>query len=59
MQVQLGDLTEPEEHNWIARLAWKLTIPCGKPVIHCRGGDSDELAYAIAGNPPEPNHRIF
>ncbi|MEP0946551.1 MULTISPECIES: hypothetical protein [Cyanophyceae] len=57
--IVLGNLTEPEEHNWIAKLAWKLTIPCGKFVIHCGRGDADELAYAIAGNPPEPNYRIF
>lgn len=57
--IVLGDLTEPEEHNWIAKLAWKLAIPCGKLVIHCGGGDANELAYAIAGNSPEPNYRIF
>ncbi|MBW4483961.1 MAG: hypothetical protein KME14_15575 [Tildeniella torsiva UHER 1998/13D] len=57
--VVLGDLSEQEEHVWIAKLSWKLAIPCGKFVIHCGGGDADELAYAIAGNPPEPNYRIF
>lgn len=54
-----GDLTEQEEHDWIARLVWKLNIPCGKLVILCGGGDPDELADAISGNPPNPNYEIF
>jgi hypothetical protein len=55
----LGDLTEQEEHDWIGRLSWKLNIPCGKFIILCGGGDEDELAHAISGNPPEPNDQIF
>lgn len=55
----LGDLTAQEEHNWIGRLSWKLNIPCGKFVILCGGGDADELADAISGNPPQPDYQIF
>ena len=57
--VVLGDLTVQEEHDWIGRLSWKLNIPCGKFIIHCGGGDEDELADAISGNPPQPNYQIF
>lgn len=55
----LGDLTEQEEHDWIARLSWKLNIPCGKFILLCGGGDAEELADAISGNPPQPNYQIF
>jgi hypothetical protein len=55
----LGNLTEQEEHDWIGRLVWKLTIPCGKFVILCGGGDAEELAYAISGNPPKQHYEIF
>lgn len=55
----LGELTEQEERDWIARLAWKLKIPCGKFVLHCGGGDADELAHAISGRPPDPHYQIF
>ena len=55
----LGDLTEQEEHDWIGRLAWKLNIPCGKLVLLCGGGDPDELAEAISGNPPQEHYEIF
>ncbi|MDX2243387.1 MAG: hypothetical protein NW224_22125 [Leptolyngbyaceae cyanobacterium bins.302] len=54
----LGKLTPEEEHDWIGRLTWKLNIPCGKLVLLCGGGDADELAYAISGNPPKPNYQI-
>ncbi|MBD2163860.1 hypothetical protein H6G04_05510 [Calothrix membranacea FACHB-236] len=55
----LGDLTAQEEHDWIARLSGKLNIPCGKFVILCGGGDADELADAISGNPPKQHYEIF
>jgi hypothetical protein len=55
----LGDLTEQEERDWIGRLVWKLNIPCGKLILLCGGGDAEELAYAISGNPPKPNYEIF
>jgi hypothetical protein len=54
-----GDLTEQEEHDWIGRLAGKLNIPCGKFIILCGGGDAEELAYAISGNPPKQHYEIF
>uniref|UniRef100_A0A832H5B3 Uncharacterized protein n=1 Tax=Oscillatoriales cyanobacterium SpSt-402 TaxID=2282168 RepID=A0A832H5B3_9CYAN len=55
----LGNLTAEEEHDWIGRLTWKLNIPCGKLVLLCGGGDANELAEAISGNPPQPNYQIF
>jgi len=55
----LGDLTEQEEHDWIGRVISKLSIPCGKFVLLCGGGDPDEFAYAISGNPPHANYQIF
>lgn len=55
----LGDLTAAEEQNWIARLSGKLNIPCGKFIFLCGGGDAEELAYAVSGNPPKPNYEIF
>lgn len=56
--VVLGDLTEQEAHDWIGRLAWKLSIPCGQFILHCGGGDPDELAYALSGQPPRPHYQI-
>lgn len=55
----LGNLTEQEEQDWIGRLTWKLNIPCGKLILLCGGGDAEEFAYAISGNPPKPNYEIF
>lgn len=55
----VGDLTAQEEQNWIGRFSWMLNIPCGKFIILCGGGDADEFAYAISGNPPKPNYEIF
>ncbi|HSM84445.1 MAG TPA: hypothetical protein VLS96_22350, partial [Nodosilinea sp.] len=46
--VVIGDLTAQEEHDWIAKITGQLTIPCGKMVILCGGGDADELAHAIS-----------
>lgn len=57
--IVLGDLTEQEEQNWIARLSGKLNIPCGKFTILCGGGDPEEFAYAVSGKPPKPNYEIF
>ncbi|UBF24878.1 hypothetical protein K9N68_24960 [Kovacikia minuta CCNUW1] len=55
----LGNLTAQEEHDWIARLSWKLNIPCGKFVILCGGGDPEEFAHAISGTPPKEHYEIF
>lgn len=54
-----GDLTEAESRDWIGRFAWKLNIPCGKFVLLAGGGDADELAHAISGEPPEEHYEIF
>lgn len=56
--IVLGNLTEQEEQDWIARLAWKLNIPCGKFVLQC-GAEAEDLAYAISGNPPTPSFQFF
>ena len=45
----VGDLTEQEANEWIGRISWKLSIPCGKLLIVCGGGDEDDLAAAISG----------
>src|SRR5688572_22892581 len=29
VRVVIGDLTADEEGQWVGRIAWKLTIPCG------------------------------
>lgn len=55
----VGDLTEPEDNDWIGKLTSLLKIPCGKLVLLCGGGDAAELAEAISGNPPKPNYEIF
>ncbi|MBD1911667.1 MULTISPECIES: hypothetical protein [unclassified Leptolyngbya] len=55
----LGDLTEAEERDWIGRISWKLSIPCGKLILQCGGGDEEDLAHAISGRPPEPNYQFF
>lgn len=55
----LGDLSEEEDKQWVGKLSWKLNIPCGKFVLLCGGGDEDELAYAISGNPPKQHYEIF
>ncbi|AFY68111.1 hypothetical protein [Geitlerinema sp. PCC 7407] len=55
----LGDLTAQEENDWIARLVWKLKVPCGKLLILCGGGDEGDWIDATSGNPPKPTYRIF
>ena len=54
----LGDLNEQEETNWIARIAWKLNIPCGKLIIGC-GCLAEDLEPALAGEPPQENYEIY
>lgn len=54
----LGELDEREEHDWIARLAWKLNIPCGKLVLCC-GWAEEDLTPACAGQPPEENYVVY
>ncbi|HEY9695734.1 MAG TPA: hypothetical protein V6D10_00465 [Trichocoleus sp.] len=57
--VVLGDLTEQEKQDWIGHLSWKLNIPCGQFIILCGGGDGEDFAYAISGNPPDPHYQFF
>ncbi|MEY2976551.1 MAG: hypothetical protein RLZZ435_688 [Cyanobacteriota bacterium] len=54
----MGDLTEWQETDWIAKIECKLNIPCGKFVILCGGGDPDELEDAISLKPSQPNYKI-
>lgn len=54
----LGDLSEQEEKNWIARLGWKLNVPCGKLILCC-GCLADDLAPAAAGETPDPDYEIY
>ena len=54
----LGDLTEQEERDWIARLRWKLNIPCGKLILCC-GCVEDDLEPATAGEPPKEHYEVY
>lgn len=54
----LGDLSEEEERNWIARLSSILKIPCGKLVVCCGWADED-LAPAAEGKPPEEDYVMY
>jgi hypothetical protein len=54
----IGDLTEQEEKNWIARLRWKLNIPCGKLILCC-GCLAEDLEPATAGIAPRRDFEIY
>jgi hypothetical protein len=54
----LGDLSEQEERDWIARLAWKLNVPCGKMILCC-GCSDDDLEHAVSGAPPDEHYVFF
>jgi hypothetical protein len=54
----LGDLSEQEEQSWIARLAWKLSVPCGRLILCC-GCCEDELVPIAAGEPPPEHYKIY
>ncbi|MFN8577612.1 MAG: hypothetical protein U0354_12215 [Candidatus Sericytochromatia bacterium] len=54
----LGDLTEKEEKEWIAKLSWKLNIPCGKLILFC-SCMTEDVARAISGKEPEENYMIY
>lgn len=47
--VVIGDLTEQEQSEWIGHISSKLSIPCGKLVVLCGGGEEDFLEAAISG----------
>lgn len=54
----IGDLTHHEENDWLARLTWKLNIPCGKLILLC-SCVAEDVAQAIAGIPPKEDFVIF
>ena len=54
----VDDLTKEQERDWIAKIACKLNIPCGKFVLLCGGAYPEELEYAISLRSPEPNYTI-
>lgn len=54
----LGDLSEAEERAWMARLAWKLNVPCGKLILCC-GCLAEDLEPAVTGETPDPNYEIY
>jgi hypothetical protein len=51
----VGDLSEEEQRDWIARIAWKLNVPCGKLLL-TSGCDPDILALACSGGQPEKHY---
>lgn len=55
----LGALEERHAQAWIGRLTSKLSIPCGKLVLLAGGGDGDELAQAVSGQPPREHYCIY
>lgn len=54
----LGELNEEEERDWIARMAWKLNIPCGNLVLCC-GCESEDLVRAVSGEDPAKGYEIY
>ncbi len=54
----LGDLTAAEERDWMARLRWKLNVPCGRLILTC-GCLAEDLEPAIAGEKPDPHFTIY
>ena len=54
----LGDLNAQEEKDWIARLRWKLNVPCGKLILCC-GCLAEDLQPAAAGEAPDPHFEIY
>jgi hypothetical protein len=56
--VVVGDLTDREESEWIGRIRSKLSVPCGKLLITCGGGDDQELKAAMSGK-GYPDYRDY
>ncbi len=54
----IGDLTEEQERDWIAKIECKLNIPCGKFILLCGGAYPEELEHAISLKPPKPHYTI-
>jgi hypothetical protein len=55
----VGDLDEPHEKAWIARLTGKLCIPCGKLILLSGGGVGEDMARAVSGRPPDKDYCIY
>jgi len=55
----VGELDARHEKAWIACLTSKLSIPCGKFVMLCGGGDGDGLARAVSGKPADEDYCIY
>lgn len=55
----VGELTAAESTQWIGQLTSKLAVPCGRLVLLAGGGDPEEFALAVSGNPPEEDYVIY
>ena len=49
VRVVLGELTEEEREEWVARARWKLSIPCGKLLVTGALDNEDDIDEAIDG----------
>jgi hypothetical protein len=55
----VGELDAKHESAWIGRLTAKLSVPCGKLVLLCGGGDAEGLARAVSGKPADEDYCIY
>src|SRR5688572_20038809 len=55
----VGELDEPHERAWIARLTGKLRIPCGKLVLLSGGGVGEDMERAVSGKPADKDYCIY
>ena len=55
----VGELDEPHEKAWIARLTSKLAIPCGKLVLLSGGGVGEDMERAVSGKPADKDYCIY
>lgn len=54
----IGSLSEQEERDWIAKISWKLKVPCGNLALIC-GFSEEELERVYELKPPEENYTIY
>jgi hypothetical protein len=47
--VVVGNLSEQEESEWIGRISSKLNVPCGKLMVVCGGGATEDFEGALSG----------